>query len=49
MNINQRHGRRLRSNAGRTEKTRVAYMPTATGPEETPLHCFAMGSLRSRR
>lgn len=49
MTASKHEGGRLRAKAGRPDRTRVAYVPIATEAEEIPVHCFAMGSLRSRR
>jgi hypothetical protein len=49
MNANHRKARRLRSKAWKPDRIRVAYVPVPSGPEEIPIHCFDLGSLRSRR
>ena len=49
MNANHRQGRRFRSKGGDPDRTRVAYIPAATCPEDVSLDCFELGSLRSRR
>jgi len=41
--------RHARSNAGKTDRTRVACLPTDGAREGVPMHCSAVGSLRSRR
>ncbi len=49
MSTSQRQGRRVRSKAMRTDRPCVAYIPTPISPEVVLIHCFALGSVRSRR
>ncbi len=49
MNTKYIQSAHARTRTGKTDRTRVAYLPTTAFPERVPLHCFAVGSLRSRR